>query len=57
MKRNSFFGTLWPHIAKVDYSRRIKKVVMGQMDGDDRRRRHYQEWLDDIKEWCQRDIA
>jgi len=53
MKRNSSFGTLWPHIARMDYSRKIKKVVMGQMDGDDRKGRPYGEWLGDIKEWCQ----
>jgi len=29
---------------------------MGVMDGDNRRRRPYREWLDDIKEWCQKDI-
>jgi len=40
----------------MDNSRMIKSVVMGVMDGDDRRGRLYRGWLDDIKEWCQKDI-
>jgi len=29
---------------------------MGVMDGDNRRGRPYREWLDNVKEWCQKDI-
>jgi len=47
---------LYGHIAKMDNSRKIKSVVMGKMDGDNRKGRPYREWLDDIKEWCQKDI-
>jgi len=47
---------LFGHIAIMDNRRKIKSVVMGVMDGDNRRGRPYREWLDDIKEWCQKDI-
>jgi len=40
----------------MENSRKIKSVVLGMMDGDNRRGRPYREWLDDIKEWCQKDI-
>jgi len=29
---------------------------MGNMDGDNRKGRPCREWLDDIKEWCQKDM-
>jgi len=38
------------HIARMDNSRKIKRMVMGVMEGDNRRGRPYREWLDDIKE-------
>jgi len=43
------------HIARMDNSRKIKSVVMVE-DGDNRKGRTYWEWLDDIKERCQKDI-
>jgi len=47
---------LFGHVARMDNSRKIKSVVMGVMDGDNSRGRPHGEWLDDIKEWCQKDI-
>jgi len=34
----------------------IAGYIFAIMDGDNRRGRPYGEWLDDIKEWCQKDI-
>jgi len=48
---------LFGHVARMDNSRKIKSVVMGMMDGNNRRGRLYRKWLDDIKEWCQKDIG
>jgi len=47
---------LFGHITRMDNSRKIKSVGMGTMDGDNRKGKRYREWLDDIKEWCQKDI-
>jgi len=47
---------LFCHIDRMNNSRKIKSVVMGKMDGNNKRRRPYRKWLDDIKEWCQKDI-
>jgi len=47
---------LFGDIARMDNCRNNISVVMGMMDGDNRRGRPYREWLDDIKEWCQKDI-
>jgi len=33
---------------------KIKSVVLGKLEGDNRKGRPYREWLDDIKEWCQK---
>jgi len=44
----------------VDFNNRnIKSALMGTMDEDNRKRKPYREWLDDmidIKEWCEKDI-
>jgi len=40
----------------MDNGRKIKSVVMQKMDGDNRKGIPNQEWLDVIKEWCQKDI-
>ena len=47
---------LFGHIARMNNSRKIKSVLMGVMDGSNGRGRPCREWLDDIKEWCQKDI-
>jgi len=47
---------LFGHIAKMDNKRKIKSLGMGKIDGDNRKGRPYREWLDDIIEWCQKDI-
>jgi len=44
------------YIARMDNSRKNKSVLMGTMNGDNGRGRSCREWLDDIKEWCQKDI-
>src|SRR5207245_1907907 len=36
--------------------RKYKKVMVGSMDGKGKRGRPKREWLDDIREWCQKDI-
>jgi len=45
-KKRGLFG----RIARMDNSRKIKSVLMGMMDGENRKRRPYPEWLDNIKE-------
>jgi len=53
MKRNlELFG----RIARMNNSKKIKSVVMGKIDGDNRKGRPYWEGLDDIKELCQKYI-
>jgi len=48
---------LFGHIARMDKSRKIKSMVIGKVDGDSRKGRPCREWLDDIKEWCQKDTS
>ena len=53
MKRNlSLFG----HMCRMESERKIKSVMLGSMDGRGKRGRPKREWLDDIREWCQKDI-
>jgi hypothetical protein len=40
----------------MDDERKIKTVMLGMMDGNTRRGRPAREWLDDIKDWCGKDI-
>ena len=47
---------LFGHIVRMDDSRKIKSVMLGIMDGSNRKGRPCREWLDDIKEWCQKDM-
>ena len=48
---------LFGYIVRMDDSRKIKSVMLGIiMDGTNRKGRPCREWLDDIKEWCQKDI-
>ena len=39
----------------MDDNRLVKKVMLGIMDGQNRRGRPSREWMDDIKEWCRAD--
>src|SRR2546426_3214890 len=40
----------------MENERKIKSVMLGSMDGKGKRGRPKREWLDDIREWCQKDI-
>src|SRR5260221_1747809 len=40
----------------MDNSRKIKSVMMGTIDRAGRRGRPSREWLDDIRDWCHKDI-
>jgi hypothetical protein len=48
--------SLFGHICRMENNRLVKNVVFGMMDGQTRRGRPNREWLDDIREWCKRDI-
>ena len=47
---------LFGHICRMKNSRKIKSVMLGIMDGKGRRGRPNMEWLDNIKEWCNKDL-
>jgi hypothetical protein len=47
---------LFGHICRMDNSRKIKSVMMGIMEGTGRRGRPNREWLDDIRDWCQKEL-
>ena len=47
---------LFGHICRMRNGRKIKNVMIGIMEGTGRRGRPCREWLDDIKEWCRKDI-
>src|SRR6218665_3284274 len=53
MKRTrSLFG----NIRRMKNSRKIKSVMLGIMDAKGRRGGPNREWIDDIKEWCNKDL-
>jgi len=43
-------------LVKVD-NRLVKVVVFGEMEGKTKRGRPRREWLDDVKEWCNKKIC
>jgi hypothetical protein len=47
---------LFGHICRMDDSRKIKTVVFGMMNGKTKRGRPSREWLDDIEDWCGKDV-
>ena len=47
---------LFGHICKMPDHRLIKTTVFGIIEGDNKRGRPKREWLDDIKEWCQKSV-
>src|SRR5260221_8754759 len=47
---------LFGHICRMDNSRKIRSVMMGIMEGTGRRGRTNREWLDDVRDWCQKDV-
>jgi len=40
----------------MEDSRLVKEVVFGDMEGKTTRGRPHEEWLDDVKEWCNEEI-
>jgi len=40
----------------MEDSRLVKEVVFGEMKGKTKRGRPKREWLDDVKEWCNKEI-
>ena len=48
--------SLFGHICRMDDGRKIKTVMLGSMDGGNRRGRPCREWADDIRDWCGKDI-
>ena len=47
---------LFGHVCRMDDSRKIKSVMFGMMNGNTRRGRPSREWLDDIQDWCGKDL-
>ena len=47
---------LFGHVCRMDDSRKLKSVMFGMMNGNTRRGRPSREWLDDIKDWCGKDL-
>src|SRR6218665_57303 len=47
---------LFGHIYRMENSRKIKSVMLGVMDGKERRGRPNMEWIDNTKEWCNKDL-
>jgi hypothetical protein len=47
---------LFGHVCRMNDSRKIKSVMFGVMNGNTRRGRPSREWLDDIKDWCGKDL-
>lgn len=47
---------LFGHISRMDNNRKIKSVMLGIIEGSNKRGRPCREWLDDIRDWCQKDI-
>ena len=38
--------------ARISYDRKLKILLFGKMDGQNKRRRPHRQWTDDIVEWC-----
>src|SRR6218665_726374 len=43
-------------ICRMEDSRKIKSVMLGIMDGKGRSGRPNMRWIDNIKEWCKKDL-
>ena len=48
--------SLFGQIFRMDNFRMILAVMTGTMEGTGKRGRPHREWLDDITEWCQKDL-
>ncbi len=51
-RKLGFFG----HICRMENNRMVKKVMLGSMEGTNRRGRPRREWLDDIVWWGGADL-
>ena len=47
---------LFGHICRMEDSRLVKKVMLGGIEGQNRRGRPCKEWLDDITEWTGKEV-
>src|SRR5206468_12650805 len=47
---------LFGHIMRMDDSRKIKGIMLGIMEGTNKRGRPCREWLDDVVDGCHEDI-
>ena len=47
---------LFGHICRMVDNRMVKNVVFGIMDGRNRKGAPCREWMDDITDWCRKDI-
>lgn len=47
---------LFGHVCRMDDSRKIRSVMFGMMNGSNRKGRPSREWLDDIQDWCGKDL-
>ena len=49
--------TQFGHIARMNNKRKIKTVMLCEMEGENRKGRPCRKWLDDLKEWCGKDVG
>jgi len=47
---------LYGHICRMEDSRLVNEVVLGEMAGKTNRGRPHRKWLDEVKEWCNEEI-
>jgi hypothetical protein len=47
---------LFGHISRMDNKRMIKSVLMGTVEGATKRGRPCTEWLEDVRDWCRKDV-
>src|SRR5262249_12021471 len=43
---------LFGHICRMDSSRKLRTLVFGVMEGNNKRGRPKREWIEDVKIWC-----
>ena len=52
-RKLNFFG----HICRMQDDRLLKQAVFGIMDGKNKRGRPKRRWMDDLVDWCNKDIS
>jgi len=52
-RKLNFFG----HICRMQDDRLLKQAVFGIMDGKNKRERPKRRWMDDLVDWCNKDIC